>query len=752
MLPKIPPEGLSGDALREARAADFRQVITLVMTALAEQRAIDAFPEAFYADRVVIHKAGRYYAVPYTVGDDNTVSFGEEVEVVGDHKPVALREAALLEAVGEADAGRWLIRVIRAGRSGNGNYYPDAVLREAVPLVNGTRVFVKGDAEHLKGGGKDVRNLIGGLSNARFVEGASADTGEIQAELTLIRPDGDTAVQLREAYARGLSNLLGFSIDCSGTTKTELREGRKVRVAKHIRKVSSVDLIVEPGAGGELIRFLEAQAPDHDPQEDADVALRERLIEAIKAKRPDYTGNNVSDEQLEAAYREAVAPPPAQPQHDDDSATAVRLVECRLIAREQIAAAKLPQPAKDKLLARFAEAKEIFERADVDRAIEDERAYLARFTEAGKPVIPFDEAPTVEDRSAKIAGMLDAFFDPAHKEHRAVGSFRECYVEITGDRYISGRLRDCDQGRLAESLGVFREALTSASWADALGDSITRRMQQVYQGETDLQSWRRIARVTRANDFRAQERFRIGGYGNLPAVAEGGPYTALASPGDDKATYAVSKRGGTETVTIEMIANDDVGAIRQIPVELALAAGHTLYEFAFDFFRTNPTIWDGVALYHASHANLFTAALDAAAISAHRLAMSQQVRAGSGKRMGLQPKVWLGPSELQETAYNLFVRATNNDKTFVQALDYDLIVVPYWTDANDWCLVADPMRLAALEIAFLNGQEEPELFVQDMPNVGSIFSNDQITYKIRHIYGGVVPVDGEKATTKAVVL
>jgi hypothetical protein len=43
-----------------------------------------------------------------------------------------------------------------------------------------------------------------------------------------------------------------------------------------------------------------------------------------------------------------------------------------------------------------------------------------------------------------------------------------------------------------------------------------------------------------------------------------------------------------------------------------------------------------------------------------------------------------------------------------------------------------------IEIGFFGGREEPELFVQDAPNVGSLFSNDVITYKIRHIYGGGV--------------
>lgn len=228
-------------------------------------------------------------------------------------------------------------------------------------------------------------------------------------------------------------------------------------------------------------------------------------------------------------------------------------------------------------------------------------------------------------------------------------------------------------------------------------------------------------------------------------------YTALTSPGDAKATYTVTKRGGTEDVTLEMIINDDVQGIRRIPQELALSAGNTLYEFVFDFFRTNPVIHDTLALYHATHGNLFTAALDATSFAAHRLAMVKQVRAGSGKRMGLSPKAVLVPFELQEVAYNLFVRNQNLDKTYVQSINPEVIPVAYWTDANDWCTVADPMRLPVLEVGFLRGQEEPELFVQDMPNVGSMFTNDKTTYKIRHIYSGTVLVDGEKGTTKAVV-
>lgn len=746
----IPAAGIIGERMIEAAATEVRQVIDLVRAAVARALGRDYVAvEAIYPDRLIINESGRLFAYPYLLTDDNQVQLQARQEVVQTHTAVRMVEAVrdlaagdvvFIESVGAPETGIWTIRVIRAGESGNGNYYPDAVLRDAVRLIEGARCFEKSDAEHSaagKGGvvpGKSVRNLIGALRNVRFIEGATPDSGEIHADLHLIQPDGDMAVRVREAHARGLSGLFGFSIDADAKAKVVTRGGRKVRQATQFTKVHSVDLIVEPGAGGALLRITEAQ----ESQEDADMSLRQRMIEAIAAHNPAFDGAAATDEQIETAYQAAITANARVTEAQGASAAAlaeVRLVECRIVARDIIGAAKLPAPAKEKLVARFIEAKSPFSAADVTKAIDDERAYLARFTESGKPVIHFDEVVQVEDRSVKIDAMLDNFFAGQEGVH----SFKECYIEITGDRRVTGDLRDCDVSRMRESLGArFLESLTSASWANTLGDSMTRRMLAEYAQLTDLQAWRRIATAVPVNDFRTQERTRIGGYGNLPGVNQGAAYGALSSPTDEKASYAVTKRGGTEDVTLEMVRNDDVGAIRRIPGELSLAAANTLYEFVFDFIRTNPTIYDTVALFHATHNNLGTAALDATSFAAARLAMISQTRAGSGKKLASGPATVLVPFELQEAAFNLFVRNQNLDKSFVQTINPEVIAVPYWTDANDWACVADPRRIPTIEIGFLDGREEPELFVQDAPNVGSLFSNDKITYKIRHIYSGAV--------------
>lgn len=742
--PAIPAAGIVGARMIEAAASEIRAVSDLVRIAVQKDLGKDwVSVEAIYPDRMVVLLDSRLYAYPYSISDDNQVRLGTRAEVVQHHLPVRLSEAraaghVFLEAIDGPDGGKWLIRVIEAGASGNRNYYPDAVLRQAVPLFDGARVFVKSDDEHIAAKGKSFSNLIGRTANARFVEGAVPDTGSIEAELQLIDPEAAISVKLREAHARGMHDLFGFSIDADATAKSVTRGGRRVREATHITKVHSVDLIIEPGAGGRLLRIVEAQS-DIDPEEYEDMTLRSRMIEAIQAKNPSFDGARATDDEIETAYRDAIRDTATSGQQN--ALAEARLIEARLMAREVVMTAKLPPPAKERVLARFTEAQTPFTRGDVDRAVEDERAYLARFTESGKPVLHFDEAIQVEDRSVKIGAMLDAFFDPEHKDHRQVQSFRECYIEITGDRRVSGRLDQCDMTRLRESLGErFAEALmTSATFANALGDAMTRRMLADYRAQSQHDVWRLLANVVPLSDFRTQERTRWGGFGDLPGVAEGADYLDGGVPADEVATYKAAKTGRLSKVTLETIRNDDVGLVRQIPVKLSRAAKRTLSKFVLDFIRVNPVIYDTKALFHVDHGNLGAAALSATSWAAARLAMMQQAEAGSGDRLGIPPRNLWVPADLEEAAFDLFKqRGANNDPSFIQSQAPMIVPVWYWTDANDWAASADKLDVPTVEVGFMDGNEEPELFVQDNPSVGSLFANDTITYKIRHVYGGAV--------------
>jgi hypothetical protein len=232
----------------------------------------------------------------------------------------------------------------------------------------------------------------------------------------------------------------------------------------------------------------------------------------------------------------------------------------------------------------------------------------------------------------------------------------------------------------------------------------------------------------------------MGGYGSLPTVAQGAPYLALDTPGDAHESYALAKKGGTEEMTLEAVRNDDMGVIQRVPGKLAKAGKRTLSEFVAAFFSGNPAMSDGDAWFHSNHANLGSTALSADALAATRLLMLKRTELTSGKRLGIPPRNLLVPLDLEETAFNLFRKQTNNDTDFVEAMQMRVIPIWAWTDATDWVAMVDPMEIPSLEIGFLDGAEEPSLFVQDSPTAGSLFTHDKITYKIRHVYGGV-PTD-----------
>lgn len=734
------------EALREASSEEYRQRIELVQQALTKASALESpcvyvHVTSITPTHVVASKNGRFWEYPYAIDDSNQVTLSPPIEVLVKHEPVRMVEAASGSAFIEAIAtekgkpARYLVTVIKAGVSLNRVDYPASVLREAVPLFDKVRVFAKSDSEHLKGGGKDMRQLVGRLVKPKFVEAGTG--GEIRAEFEVLESH-HIAATLREAVERDMTEMFGLSIDAEGTSKTK----GALREAVRITKVASVDLIVEPGAGGRLIRFAEALNEEED-------MLRDKMIEAIRAVSPARADAlaSASEEQVLTAYREAVsssAPPvpaavagtsaaPVGAVSAADLATAIRMTEARAEARVRIAQSNLPEQTRARLSTQFTEAAD-FTVEQVDAAIASERTYIQSLRESA-PIRGLGAIEMGATGHENAQTMLEDFFTGKAGGPR---SFREAYVQLTGDVNVTGLLAQSDLNRLAEAAATMREAVSAATFSNLLGNSITRVMQKLYRENPRYQDWRELCDIVPVRDFRTQERVRVGGYGDLPAVAENAPYVALSTPGDEKATYAVSKRGGIETVSLEAIANDDVGYLRRIPQSLATAAGRTLYEFVLNFMSANPVIYDAVVLFHATHANLGTAALSAASYSAARLRMQKQTELSSGKRLGLTPRHVYVPPDLEEAAYDLFILGTNNEATFVQSQKPMPHVVPHWTDANNWFVTADKADALLLEIGFFGGNEEPELFVQDNPTQGSLFSNDQIVYKVRHTYGGAV--------------
>jgi hypothetical protein len=709
----------------------------------------------------------------YEITDDGEVTLGEPVPVARTYVAVgspagdpgieltsAMESAQpgerdhlvgrVLEAKGVSPVtgGRvYAVRIINVGDSLNGNRYGETVLAAAAGLYEGAKAYNRHrSVEELSSG--TIEGLVGLYRNV------TASPAGLDAELHLFPSATSTAEALDaalQAEAAGLPPTVGISHDVLGTFNSVTENGRQVRVAQSITHVFSADVVSEPAAGGKATRVVAGgihvdltAARAAESQEIPMTVSTEAVLAALKDAKPDQLA------EVERLLRagETTAP----------TATGVQAVETttavvpeqtyakeswavRSMVQHYVGQAKLPDSVTEAVLAVLpAQVTETQISAQL-RVLQDGLAIAERADLTPRTA----EASVTQDERDRKREAIDAMFDLSNA--KGYPSLREAFTDYTGAR---PRSFDDDFNRrvLAESFlgNRGRESLDSTSWAQVLADALGKRLAAEY-ARPQLQTWRKIvSAVVRVNDFREQKISRVGGYGQLPAVAEGAPYQPLTSPGDEDVRYSITKRGGTEDLTLEMIANDDLRALAGIPNKLGRAAAITLYRFVWDILVNNAAVsYDAKALFHADHANTTATALSASGLTTVRGKMRKQAAYGqSTDVLSLVPKLLVVPTELEDMAKKLCTSAvavpgsgdTSDMPNLHQGLDYE--VIDYWTDANDWFLFADPSMAPTIEVGFYQGKEEPELFSQVDANVGSVFDADKITWKIRHIYGSAV--------------
>lgn len=615
---------------------------------------------------------------------------------------------------------------IKSGKTANGDFIAPDVLARAVSKFNGLTVRVTTDASHLYGSGvyeRNIENHIGVLDQAKYVEKGKG--AHIEARMQPYNNNKDIIVSMRTAIKLGYPKKFQFSViskvlvdtsssdpfDHLGTSKT------KTRVVKDIISLTYLDLIEKAAAGGQLVGFTLAEKDTAmaDNQDTATPAENVDLQQEIKAAQ---------DAKAEAEQRAAKAEADLKVANDAANEQA-RLAKIK----DDINASNLPDAAKQKLIAAAQNDAEF----NAEQTIKDEQVYIDSINKPSSPVRGMRQAIVItEEQQDKWENMLYDFFTASEKPG-TVHSIRKAYTLITGDS-------DC-HSLGATPLGTetsMRLAQTS-DFPLLFSNAMHKALIATYRIEDKFGIWKKlITAPTPLSDFKENKRISMGGFGDIPTVAELAPYTEFSNPPEQQAKYVPVKKGKTYSVSMELIRNDDVGAVRRIPIEMAYAAKQTLGKSVLDHMRANGAIYDNVALAHNNHNNLLGTALSEAAVGSGSLKMAIQTRPGSGERMDLDAKYLWVPRNLLETALNIFKRQTNNDLTYIQGMAIEICPVWYWTDADDWVLTCDPAQFPIMEVGFLDGITEPQLFIQNDPTTGSVFTHDKITYKIRHIYGSAV--------------
>jgi len=446
------------------------------------------------------------------------------------------------------------------------------------------------------------------------------------------------------------------------------------------------------------------------------------------------------------------------PPTDDVQPSAAQWLEALAASTAQamIDSSGLPHPTRAWLRAQHFDSPD-----QVTAAIDAQRQVLAEL-EAAR-VVQIGAVPprssgisvglsSLDQISAALEALIAGVNPPG--EIRPLTGIREFYTLLSGDYEMTGRFHP-DRVELAN--------VTSSTMAGMVANALNKRVVNLFQ---EYPRW--WEPIVTEEDFSTLQQIRwitLGGVGELPTVAEGAAYTELTWD-DVTETATFYKKGGYLGITLEAMDKDDTGRIRSAPRALAQAAWLTLSKSVSGVFTDNsgvgPTLAsDSTALFHTNHGNLGTTALSFAEWGVVRTAMQKQTEVNSGERLGFltSPRYLLVPIDLETTALEILASpmdytyalsnapaapespyASGNSYSARQAAARSrVIVVPLWTDTNNWAAVADPRLYPSIGIGYRYGRQ-PEIFSVASPTAGLMFTNDTLPVKVRFFYA-VGPTD-----------
>jgi len=305
-------------------------------------------------------------------------------------------------------------------------------------------------------------------------------------------------------------------------------------------------------------------------------------------------------------------------------------------------------------------------------------------------------------------------------------------------RGMSGRaVAQAIMGRTSAQL-----AASVSDFKHVFMDVANKRLLAAYKEAA--QTWRPIVTIVPATDFKNIHGISLSEAPELLPVGESDEYTD-ASLRDKQEQYAVRKYGRIMNLTWEMIVNDDLRAFTRIPTMFGASSARLLSDLVWGKLLSNPVMADGKPLFDEARGNLEKTTkgkISTATLSAGRQVM-RKAKGMDGKFIDVQPRYLLVPVE-QETDAEVLLRSTalpeaNMSQGVHNPWANKLVPIsdPRMEDAAAWYLVADPSQVDTIEVAFLDGREEPEVFEEEK------FRADAISYKARMVCGvGVMDTVG----------
>ncbi|MDI6748245.1 MAG: Clp protease ClpP [Rhodocyclaceae bacterium] len=282
-----------------------------------------------------------------------------------------------------------------------------------------------------------------------------------------------------------------------------------------------------------------------------------------------------------------------------------------------------------------------------------------------------------------------------------------------------------------------------------LENTMHKALQAAYA--TVALTWNRFCAIGSVSDFRAHSRYRVGSLSNLDAVSELGEFKNKTIPDGEKSSITAATKGNIINLSRQAVINDDLGAFVGLAASFGRASARTIESDVYAMLALNsgmgPLMGDGKALFHVDHGNI---AIDGAwavtILESMRTKMAMQKDVGDNDYLDLRPAVALcsigdggtlrviNNSEYDPDTANKLQRPN-----MVRGLFRDVVDTPRLAAGRGYAF-ADPGEAPVIEVAFLDGAQEPYLEIKDG------FEVDGASYKVRLDFG-IAAIDYRGAVT-----
>lgn len=377
---------------------------------------------------------------------------------------------------------------------------------------------------------------------------------------------------------------------------------------------------------------------------------------------------------------------------------------------------------------------------DIQCTVDQANAKLLAHIASGATPIAATRVVTVEDERDKFrAGVRGALMARATlAAHDSSNQFRGYSLfEIARASLEMAGVKTGGMDKMAMVAAAFTHS--GSDFPLLLGNVAEKAMLKGYEeAEETFQRWTNRGVLS---DFKVAHRVGLNDFPSLRQVRPGAEYK-FATVGERGETIQLATYGERFSINRQTIINDDLDAFSKIPRLMGRAAIATVGDLVYAVLTSNPTMADGIALFHADHKNLMGAAgQGTSAVDAMRVAMGKQTAGGRPLNIRLAnlivPLALEGAANVvRESEYEVGASSKNNTvpnsvrNTFEVIADARLDA----TSASAWYGAANPAMHDTIEVAYLDGNEAPTLEQQNG------WAIDGVEFKVR-IDAGVKALD-----------